>query len=623
MDLPSLTFAASVTGVALGTLGLGVVIWRMPSRFSPVAVLLIAGFAVLGLGGLAGLQGVEDLVLHAQLGLAAGAALCVLSGICVIFRVGGIETRARLAESAAESARREMQRLGGTNVRLEDELAEIKGKMAKVGQSEQGRATANAAAIRRQVKVMDRIQSSERKHKSVFEHAIEGMAMLERETLRLELVNGSLARMTGYEVGDLNQRTIVDLFADGETKPGKLDLQRAAREGRPLPVTLCAADGQLVPTEVSVCVVGEGDDAQLLTVVRDVTHRRTLERELSQHVEALQERERRLQEVNRQLGERTNRIEQMNVRLQQLQEAKDHFLSSVSHELRTPLTSIRSFSEILLKHGTTDPKISREFLEIINKESERLTRMVNDVLDLSRIEAGEMHLALSEFDARDVLNDAAASTSGMAAERSVRIERNLGVEPWPLFADRDRVQQLAMNLIANAIKFSPESSSIEIEIRAGAEAGHVQIGVRDRGPGIAAEDRAAIFEKFRQAADTLSDRRGGSGLGLTISREIAAVHGAQIWVDSQVGKGSTFWVAFPGAAEARELFQAAASESAERPRVPIVSQRPIPVLRLEGVVAGSDDSDGLGSGGLGSGRDQLPTIDEMSKTGTLPPLFGM
>jgi signal transduction histidine kinase len=224
-------------------------------------------------------------------------------------------------------------------------------------------------------------------------------------------------------------------------------------------------------------------------------------------------------------------------------EMKTNFLANVSHELRTPLSSIRSFSELLLSYD--DANVQQEFLSIINQESERLTRLVNDVLDITKIEAGQLHWDMQELDVTALLYDSVRTYAPLIVEQGLIFKQAIGADLPLIYADRDRLQQVVANLLSNAMKFTP-SGTIELDARCvGAE---VRIAITDTGIGIAAEDHERIFEKFQQVGETLTGKPRGTGLGLAICRDIVDYHQGRLWVDSHLDGGSTFTVALPACA---------------------------------------------------------------------------
>lgn len=222
-------------------------------------------------------------------------------------------------------------------------------------------------------------------------------------------------------------------------------------------------------------------------------------------------------------------------------EMKTSFLANVSHELRTPLTSIRSFSELLLAYDD-DEAVQREFIQIINSESERLTRLVNDVLDISKIDSGKMDWNMTTVDAAALLRESARVYGPLIQERGLHLEFELSDDLPPVNADRDRLQQVISNLLNNAMKFTENG---EISLRARREASEILISVTDTGIGISVEEQQRIFDKFHQVGDTLTKKPHGTGLGLSICREIISHHQGRIWVESEPSLGSTFTLALP------------------------------------------------------------------------------
>ncbi len=253
---------------------------------------------------------------------------------------------------------------------------------------------------------------------------------------------------------------------------------------------------------------------------------------------------RRLEEKSRELEAATAELRAANRQLQELDRLKDDFISTISHELRTPLTSIRSFSEILFDNPDVDPEQRREFLGIIIKESERLTRLINQILDLARMEAGRMEWRMADIDPKEVIEEALAATGGLLKEKGVTIEVDLPARLPLVHADRDRLMQVVLNLLSNAVKFcDPKNGRIWVSAAVGRDG--VQVTVRDNGPGIPRSERARVFEKFRQAADTLTDKPQGTGLGLPICRQIVEHFGGRIWIKGGHGRGASFVFTLP------------------------------------------------------------------------------
>jgi Na+/proline symporter/signal transduction histidine kinase len=253
---------------------------------------------------------------------------------------------------------------------------------------------------------------------------------------------------------------------------------------------------------------------------------------------------RQLEQKSRELEYATAELRQANERLKELDRLKDDFVSTVSHELRTPLTSIRAFSEILNDNPQLDTRERARFLGIIIKESERLTRLINQILDLSKIESGTAEWRVAQVDLKETVEDAIAATEQLFLEKNLQLDVRLPQSVPSVLADRDRILQVLINLLSNAAKFCARDVG-RTELRLANEGDVLRVDVRDNGPGISDKDQRVIFEKFRQAGDMLTDKPQGTGLGLSISRQIIAHFGGRLWVESEPGKGSTFSFTLP------------------------------------------------------------------------------
>ncbi len=249
------------------------------------------------------------------------------------------------------------------------------------------------------------------------------------------------------------------------------------------------------------------------------------------------------QAMEAKVRQRTAELEQANERLRELDRLKSDFLSTVSHELRTPLTSIRSFSEILLRYGVDNPEEREKFVGIIHQEAERLTRMINELLDLSRIEAGRLELRVVPVDPAEAVQQALAVTRPLFDEKQVRVTTRIPGDLPAVAADPDRLQQVLGNLLSNAAKFSPAGG--EVRVLARAEDGAVVFSVADDGPGIPGDRLEDVFDRYTQIRDPQEKHPLGTGLGLSISRDLVEKLGGTIWVESDPGAGATFFVRLP------------------------------------------------------------------------------
>jgi signal transduction histidine kinase/CheY-like chemotaxis protein len=257
--------------------------------------------------------------------------------------------------------------------------------------------------------------------------------------------------------------------------------------------------------------------------------------------------------------------------LEQASQAKSDFLASMSHELRTPLSAIIGFSALMKEEPLAADRrqVPDEWVEHVHRSGQHLLALINDVLDLTKIEAGRLDLELEPFDLSTALTESVEGLRPLAARKSLRVA--LQVEPGQVLADRGRLRQIVYNLLSNAIKFTPEGGSVSVEARW--DGRDALIAVADTGVGIASEDVSRIFEEFSQVGD-LKAREAGTGLGLALSRRLAEAHNGVIRVTSEPGVGSRFEVVLPDA-------RADAPATEREPSVPVATPRGACVLVIE------------------------------------------
>jgi Na+/proline symporter/nitrogen-specific signal transduction histidine kinase len=259
----------------------------------------------------------------------------------------------------------------------------------------------------------------------------------------------------------------------------------------------------------------------------------------------------KLEQKSRELEVATAELQSANEGLKELDHLKDDFMSSVTHELRTPLTSIRSFSEILLDDPQIELKERKRFLGIIVGETERLTRLVNQVLDLAKIESGHADWKSSEVDLNEVIRQSVATTKQLIVDKGGVVHLHLPQRASHVMADRDRLMQVMLNLLSNAEKFIPQGCG-RIDVTLRRENNFYRVSIADNGPGIPLAAQRFIFEKFRQLGDKNANPMG-TGLGLPISREIVEHFGGRISVSSSPGNGAIFSFALPCKEEQRAI----------------------------------------------------------------------
>lgn len=298
---------------------------------------------------------------------------------------------------------------------------------------------------------------------------------------------------------------------------------------------------------------GEDDEMGQLTMAVN---------EMVRHLRIILEEERSMRDH---LERSRSELEEANEKLKELDQMKSEFLNTVSHELRTPLTSIKAFAEILIDNAGEDLETQTEFLGIINKESDRLTRLINNLLDLSRIEAGKMKWDREPLDLHEVAQTALNSLRGSAEKKGLILEHDLE-EDLPTVGDQDKLVQVVTNLLGNAIKFTSEGGKVRVSL-ARTDLLTARIEIQDSGVGISPEFHDSIFEKFSQVDSSETRDIKGSGLGLPIARSIVEYHNGKLFVESELGKGATFIVELPLHVEEDEAGDGEPSEEAPPPKL--------------------------------------------------------
>ncbi len=247
---------------------------------------------------------------------------------------------------------------------------------------------------------------------------------------------------------------------------------------------------------------------------------------------------------SRELEKATAELREANAQLQELDRLKDDFISTVSHELRTPLTSVRSLSEILHTNPNIDSKQIEKFTGIIIKESDRLIRLISQVLDYEKIESAQIAWSVSTLNMEEVIKDAVASTRQLVHDKNIKINLDISPHIPTVSGDRDRLVQVMVNLISNAVKFcAPDRGYISIRLRM--RTAHLLVQVEDNGIGIQPENLKKIFEPFHQIKNPTLGRPTGTGIGLTITKRIIDFHHGRIWAESTPGKGALFSFILP------------------------------------------------------------------------------
>ena len=236
-------------------------------------------------------------------------------------------------------------------------------------------------------------------------------------------------------------------------------------------------------------------------------------------------------------------IEDKSRQLEEASQHKSQFLANMSHELRTPLNAILGYAELMADGAYGEP--SEKMLGILKRleaNGRHLLGLINDVLDLSKIEAGQLVLSLNDYSIKDMMQGVYIAVEPLAGNKKLNFKLEVPPDLPPARGDERRLSQVLLNLVGNAIKFTDTG---EVAMKASTAKGSYTVAVRDTGPGIAEADQAKIFEEFQQLESTHTKAKGGAGLGLAISKRIIEMHGGRIWVESQPGQGSTFTFTLP------------------------------------------------------------------------------
>jgi len=536
-----------VVGIGVAVAALALLIVKGCGADRGAYFLLLAGLASLSLSFLTGVAtlvfGLIDprssLYLVALVGLRVyvGLPLVVLGG--TLAACGSLRGRAVSPESSGLVAP-QFDRATQDTRRLRESLAQSNEDL-EAARSQVGEQATETARLNNKLReTLNMLLMSEEKFRTVFERANDGFVALDVGELTIIQANSRMAELTGFAVEELTGRRLADLCGD-EIRTMDSDRLRDAMTRGALPrVGLTRKDGSVHSVEMSFSLIDVGGNPFLLGVVGDVSESLRLKEELDLKNQILEDGAVEIREANERLGDDAEKMREMNERLRDLQAVKDSFLSSVTHELRTPLTSIRSFSEILLENEDAEDDVKREFISIIHKESERLTRLVNDVLDLAKVEAGEMRFEMAAVDLNLLSREVVRSLAPLAEKNGITVESRLPADLPPALGDRDRLHQVLANLLSNALKFSDRGTTVVLSCR-GNDESMVEFCVEERGPGIPKEELSRIFDKFCQVGDTIGEKPAGTGLGLAICREIVTLHGGRVWAQSKTGRGSKFF----------------------------------------------------------------------------------
>ncbi|GAB3546730.1 hypothetical protein GCM10027343_24980 [Noviherbaspirillum agri] len=410
--------------------------------------------------------------------------------------------------TAAKSGYAEVQALTGSLDALVSRLLQRKAELTELNQSLEQRVEERTRELQR---ALAAVRANEKRIQAIIESAQDAYLAVDLKG-RITDWNSAAQRMFGWTSSEAVGRPMTELIVPERFRKGVISAMHHFNEtghvdfiNRRLERIVINRDGKEIPVEVSIALAGTHEAYFFSTFLHDISERKEIER------------------------------------------MKNEFVSTVSHELRTPMTSIRA-SLAMLADGSAGelPPDTRVLIDIAYGSCERLVRLVNDVLDIEKIESGSMMFDMQPQLLLPIVQQAMDAVDGSAVQHRVVLDLHAEQDRIQVMADQDRMIQVVVNLLSNAIKFSPPDSTVTVRI--GSDGERATVSVVDQGPGIPEEFSARIFQKFAQADSTNTRQKGGSGLGLSICKSIVAEHGGTIGFTSEAGKGATFTVTLPLAA---------------------------------------------------------------------------
>src|SRR2546429_2860830 len=333
---------------------------------------------------------------------------------------------------------------------------------------------------------------------ALFNSMVEGVLLLDGNE-RVQLVNQALEQLFGLN-GDIRGRTMMEALRLHELQE-LASRVRAERQVLGFELELPGMDDRSLQINATALLDRDGKPQGMILVFHDLT------------------------------------------RLKQLENTRQEFVANVSHELRTPLSMIKGYVETLINGAKDDPAVATRFLQTIEKHADRLTYLIEDLLTISRLESGQVVMNIQKVGLRSVVDDVLNDLQSRAADKQVNLENQVPEDVLER-ADADRVQQVLFNLVDNAIKYGRPEGRVWINARP-ADAPFAEVSVRDNGPGIPPDSLDRVFERFYRADKARSREQGGTGLGLSIVKHIVQSHGREAWVESEPGRGTTFFFTLP------------------------------------------------------------------------------
>ena len=386
----------------------------------------------------------------------------------------------------------------------------------------------------------EELRWSEEKYRLVFAAESDALVVFDGESLRVLDVNEAAVRLFGYTPDEFRALTVVDLSAEPQKT---LPAVKEVAEGRIRRIAFRLQrkkDGSIFPAEIGAGSFSFKGRRMGLGAIRDITERRKAE-------EAL---EKARGELEGKVAERTRDLEAANSRLKELDRLKSEFVAGMSHELRTPLNSIIGFSELLHEGlaGKLRPA-QREHVGDVLRSARHLSRLINDVLDLAKVEAGKVDVELAPVALGPLVGEAVKALRPLAVERGIRLRIDRLRGPVRAVSDASKLKQILYNYLSNALKFTPAGGTVTVRALPAAR-GRFRLEVRDTGPGLGREEIAQLFVPFGRLGTKADGSVPGTGLGLALTKRLAEALGGRVGVSSSPGRGSLFFAELPGRARA-------------------------------------------------------------------------
>ena len=399
------------------------------------------------------------------------------------------------------------------------------------------------AEVRRQRRQAEEaLDDSEARKAAIFDSALDSIITIDHAGIIVEF-NPEAEKSFGYSRHEVAGKPMAELVIPPSLREKHhqalaryLATGKGSMVGKRIEVTAMRSDGTEFPVELSLTSISTKARPMITAYIRDLTEQKKQE----------------------EIRERGRELEEQNLRIQEANRLKSEFLANMSHELRTPLNAVIGFAEVLIdgKAGPTNP-VQQEYLNDILTSGQHLLQLINDVLDLAKIEAGKMELNPETFSMKKIVDEVSAIMRPIASKRNITIIVEASAQVDIVTLDQLKIKQVLYNLLSNAVKFSYDNGEVKVIVGLDSQQ-RLQLQVKDYGVGIKNEDLPRIFREFEQLDSGAARRFPGTGLGLALTKRIIELHRGSITVQSELGKGSTFMVTIPR--------QAASSEESSRDR---------------------------------------------------------